>query len=97
MFKNPPGGHAGKLIDECGLKGTRVGGASVSPAHANFVVNDGTATAKDVLALMERVRAEVRARTGIDLEPEVRAWRGVAAAAARGDETHAARAKEARP
>jgi UDP-N-acetylenolpyruvoylglucosamine reductase len=71
MFKNPPSIPAGKLIDELGLKGTRVGGAMVSLEHGNFLVNDGTATAKDVLALIEVVRARARAERGIELETEV--------------------------
>jgi UDP-N-acetylenolpyruvoylglucosamine reductase len=71
VFKNPPGGSAGRLIDECGLKGARVGGAEVSPLHANFIVNLGAATAGDVLELVRRVRARVRQLKGVDLEPEV--------------------------
>jgi UDP-N-acetylmuramate dehydrogenase len=76
VFKNPKDAPAGKLIDEAGLKGTRRGGAVVSPRHANFVVNDGSATAADVLALLELVRETVRARTGVELELEVKVWRG---------------------
>lgn len=71
VFKNPPGTSAGRLIDECGLKGARVGEAEVSPVHANFIVNHGGATAADVLELVRRVRARVREVKGIDLEPEV--------------------------
>jgi UDP-N-acetylenolpyruvoylglucosamine reductase len=71
MFKNPGSIPAGKLIDELGLKGTRAGGAVVSDEHGNFIVNDGTATARDVLELIEIVRQRVRAERGIDLEPEV--------------------------
>ena len=71
VFKNPPDGSAGRLIDECGLKGARVGGAEVSPRHANFIVNLGTATAGDVLELVRQVRARVRQLKGVDLEPEV--------------------------
>jgi len=71
MFKNPPDGSAGRLIDECGLKGARVGGAEVSPRHANFIVNLGTATAGDVLELVRQVRTRVRQLKGVDLEPEV--------------------------
>ena len=62
---------AGKLIDELGLKGTRVGGAVVSAEHGNFIVNDGTATARDVLELIELIRQRVRAERGIELETEV--------------------------
>jgi UDP-N-acetylenolpyruvoylglucosamine reductase len=71
VFKNPPEGSAGRLIEECGLKGTRVGGAEVSPLHANFIVNLGTATAGDVLDLVRLVRARVRQLKGVALEPEV--------------------------
>ena len=62
---------AGKLIDELGLKGTAVGGARVSEQHGNFIVNEGGATAGDVLALMEQIRARARQERGIELEPEV--------------------------
>jgi UDP-N-acetylmuramate dehydrogenase len=75
IFKNPAGDHAGRLVDGLGLKGRRVGGAFVSPAHANFIVNDGTATATDVLRLIDLIRAEVRERAGVELELEIRAWR----------------------
>jgi len=71
MFKNPPSIPAGKLIDEVGLKGTRVGGAVVSAEHGNFIVNEGRATARDVLDLIERIRQRVRAERGIELETEV--------------------------
>lgn len=70
IFKNPAGTSAGRLIDECGLKGRRVGGALVSPVHANFIVNTGDATASDIIALMRLVRASVRDRKGVELEPE---------------------------
>lgn len=70
VFKNPPGTSAGRLIDESGLKGTRVGDAEVSPVHANFIVNRGAASASDVLELIRRVRARVKQTKGIDLEPE---------------------------
>jgi UDP-N-acetylmuramate dehydrogenase len=75
VFKNPPAGHAGKLIDELGLKGTRRGGAVVSPRHANFVVNDQGARAADVLEILDLVRSTVAQRTGVELELEVRVWR----------------------
>ena len=71
VFKNPPGDHAGRLLEACGLKGTRVGGAEVSEKHANVVVNRGAATAADVYGLMERMRDAVLARFGITLSPEV--------------------------
>jgi UDP-N-acetylenolpyruvoylglucosamine reductase len=71
IFKNPPGTSAGRLIDESGLKGERVGDAEVSPVHANFIVNRGSACGADVLELIRRVRARVRAAKGVDLQPEV--------------------------
>ena len=71
MFKNPAAIPAGKLIDELGLKGTKIGGARVSLEHGNFLVNDGGATAKDVLELIEFVRAKALAERGIELSPEV--------------------------
>jgi UDP-N-acetylmuramate--alanine ligase len=81
IFKNPPGASAGRLIEESGLKGARVGGAEVSRVHANFVVNRGGATSADVLELVRQVRAAVRQAKGVDLEPEVllygRDWRDV--------------------
>ena len=71
VFKNPPGEFAGRLIEACGLKGVRSGGAEISPRHANVIVNTGGATAADVLTLMERMRDEVSARFAITLSPEV--------------------------
>jgi UDP-N-acetylmuramate dehydrogenase len=62
------------MIDAVGLKGLRRGGAVVSPRHANFVVNEGTATATDVLGLLDEVRERVRAATGVELELEVKVW-----------------------
>ena len=70
-FKNPPDGHAGRLIEAAGLKGYRIGGVAVSEQHANFLINTGTASAADVLALIRHVRAEVQARMGVCLELEV--------------------------
>jgi len=70
MFKNPPGGHAGKIIDGCGLMGTRVGGARVSEKHANFIVNEGGATASDVFRLIDLIRS----RAPVPLELEVQVW-----------------------
>jgi UDP-N-acetylmuramate dehydrogenase len=72
IFKNPPDVPAGKIIDELGLKGTRIGDAQISEKHANFIVNRGQAKAGDILALIEMVRKKVREEKGIDLEPEVR-------------------------
>ncbi len=71
MFKNPASIPAGRLIDELGLKGTRVGGAMISLEHGNFLVNDGTASARDVLALIGLVRERARAKRGVELELEV--------------------------
>jgi UDP-N-acetylenolpyruvoylglucosamine reductase len=71
MFKNPPTIPAGKLIDELGLKGTRVGGARISQEHGNFLVNDGNATAADVLALIGILQAKAKAERGIELHTEV--------------------------
>lgn len=71
VFKNPPGEFAGRLLEACGFKGARVGGAEVSARHANVIVNAGNATAADVRALMDRMRDAVAARFGITLSPEV--------------------------
>jgi UDP-N-acetylenolpyruvoylglucosamine reductase len=70
-FKNPPTIPAGKLIDELGLKGTRVGGAVVSAEHGNFIVNDGKATARDVLELIAFLQARAKEARGIELQTEV--------------------------
>jgi UDP-N-acetylmuramate dehydrogenase len=72
VFKNPPGDHAARLIDEAGLKGTRVGGAHVSSKHANFIVADDGSSAADVLGLIRLVRERVLDAAGVELEPEVR-------------------------
>lgn len=72
VFRNPEGHHAAKLIEEAGLKGFQVGGAVVSPLHANFIVNTGNATASDVLTLIEHIQAVVLERFGVRLIPEVR-------------------------
>jgi UDP-N-acetylmuramate dehydrogenase len=74
MFRNPAGGSAGRLIEEAGLKNARRGGARISPVHANFIVNEGNATAHDVLSLAEAARDEVRGRFGVTLEYEVVVW-----------------------
>jgi UDP-N-acetylmuramate dehydrogenase len=71
MFKNPSGFSAGKLIDECGLKGYRVGGAEVSKIHGNFILNLDDATAQDVLSLVHHIQAHVKRERGVDLEMEV--------------------------
>jgi len=70
IFKNPEGGHAGKIIDELGLKGRRIGGAEVSTAHGNFIINREHATAADVLALIREIRATAQRERGVELEPE---------------------------
>lgn len=71
-FKRPEGNFAGALIEQCGLKGTSVGGAEISTKHAGFVINKGGATCKDVLDLCKKVADTVKAEKGIDLEMEVR-------------------------
>jgi UDP-N-acetylmuramate dehydrogenase len=71
VFKNPPGDHAGRLIEAAGLKGATIGGAQISELHANFIVNRGEGTASDVLALIERARSEVLRLFGTELQPEV--------------------------
>ena len=72
IFKRPEGHFAGQLIERCGLKGYRIGDAQVSEKHAGFIVNLGSATASDILALMAEVQSRVLAASGITLEPEVR-------------------------
>jgi UDP-N-acetylenolpyruvoylglucosamine reductase len=71
IFKNPDSCPAGKLIDELGLKNSRVGKARVSEVHGNFIVNDGGATAAEMLELIDRIKATARAKRGIELETEV--------------------------
>ena len=75
IFKNPAGGSAGRMIDELGLKGHRVGDAMVSDRHANFFVNAGSASCSDMLKLIDDVRERVRGAYGIELENEVIVWR----------------------
>ena len=72
VFRNPPGAQAWRLIDSAGLRGERVGGAEVSPMHANFIVNTGSATAADIEALIARIVERVEAKHGVRLVPEVR-------------------------
>ena len=72
VFKNPPKDSAGRVIDAAGLKGAQVGDAQVSEKHANFIVNQGQASAKDVLALIRKVRAAVTRKTGVKLELELK-------------------------
>ncbi len=76
IFKNPPEIPAGKLLDELGFKGLRVGGARFSEIHANFIVNSGEAKASDVLRLIEIAKEEASLKTGISLETEVRIVKG---------------------
>ncbi len=72
IFKNPTGGFAGDWIERSGLKGMRIGGARVSPKHANFIVNEGNATPTDIRALIVLIKNAVRAQYGIELEEEIR-------------------------
>jgi len=72
VFRNPPGDHAARLIEQCGLKGKRIGGAQVSEKHANFIVNTGAASAADVENLILEVQTAVEKQTGIKLHAEVR-------------------------
>ncbi len=74
IFKNPPNGRAGRMIDEAGLKGTRCGNAHVSTKHANFIINEGGALAGDVHRLIETIRRRVGALFGVDLELEILTW-----------------------
>ena len=72
VFKNPPGNYAGALIEGSGLKGFKIGSASISEQHANFIVNEGGATARDIENLIKHTRQAVREKFDIDLQPEVR-------------------------
>jgi UDP-N-acetylmuramate dehydrogenase len=72
VFRNPPGTYAAKLIEDCGLKGRAIGGAVISPKHANFIVNTGDARAADIEALIDLAQAAVKEKFGIELEREVR-------------------------
>lgn len=72
IFRNPPGDHAGRLVDESGLKGTRNGDAQISELHANFIVNRGNATAAEIAGLIDQTRAAVVANSGVELEIEIR-------------------------
>lgn len=71
VFRNPPGDHAGRLIEAAGLKGYQIGGAQVSEKHSNFIVNCGGATATGVLTLIDYIRSTIQGKYGIDLHPEV--------------------------
>lgn len=72
VFRNPPGDHAARLIEAAGLKGRRIGGAVVSPKHANFIINDGDASAADIEAMIDLVQATVERVHGVKLRNEVR-------------------------
>ena len=72
VFKNPPGDFAGRLVEQCGLKGFAIGAAAVSEKHANFIINIGGAGAADIEAVITHVQATVAQKTGIMLEPEVK-------------------------
>ncbi len=74
IFKNPRGMSAGRLIEQSGLKGTRVGGAEVSQRHANFIIADTDATSQDVLKLIDLVRGQIAERLGVELETEIEIW-----------------------
>ena len=74
VFRNPEKAPAGRLIDELGFKGTRVGGAAVSPVHANFLMNEGGASAKDMLDLIQWIRNTAQERAGVDLQLEIKVW-----------------------
>ncbi|HCS75124.1 MAG TPA: hypothetical protein DIW17_14780, partial [Clostridiales bacterium] len=71
-FKRPVGYYAGKLIQDCGLKGMRVGDAQISEKHSGFIINLGNATANDVIQLIEQVKSKVEEMEGVELQPEVR-------------------------
>jgi UDP-N-acetylmuramate dehydrogenase len=88
VFRNPPGDFAGRLVEACGLKGAKVGGACVSEKHANFIVNTGGASAADVETLIERVRVAVERTHGVRLETEVKVV-GLPAPPGRGEHTGA--------
>lgn len=74
IFRNPKINGAGMLIDLCGLKGKKIGAASISDRHANFIVNEGHASARDVLRLMRIIKKQVREKFKINLQPEIKIW-----------------------
>ncbi|MDP3732247.1 MAG: UDP-N-acetylmuramate dehydrogenase [Candidatus Omnitrophota bacterium] len=74
IFRNPAGHSAGRLIDLCGLKGKRIGGAGVSLKHANFILNLGKGSFRDICKLMDLIKKEVREKFNIDLKPEIKIW-----------------------
>lgn len=71
MFKNPPADYSGRLIEQAGLKGSRIGDAEVSLVHGNFFLNQGNATAEDIAALIKLVRKTVKEKFGVELEMEI--------------------------
>ena len=77
VFRNPEGDHAGRLIESCGLKGKSIGGAMISPKHANFIVNTGNATSNDVKNLIKLVHTQVKQNFDVDLvlEQEIIDWK----------------------
>ena len=77
-FRNPPGDHAARLIESCGLKGYMIGGAQVSTKHANFIVNTGTASAADIESMIAHMQALVKEKTGVELVREVKIVGGAA-------------------
>ena len=76
VFKRPEGYFAGKLIEDCGLRGFSIGGAQISSKHCGFIVNTGNATSDDIIRLIEHIQKTVHEKTGVLLEPEVRVIRG---------------------
>ncbi|MDQ1363125.1 MAG: UDP-N-acetylmuramate dehydrogenase, partial [Pseudomonadota bacterium] len=72
VFRNPMGDYAARLIEACGLKGKMIGGAQVSPKHANFIINTGNATAKEIETLIALVQQQVKTMQGVELHPEVK-------------------------
>ncbi|MEW6101426.1 MAG: UDP-N-acetylmuramate dehydrogenase [Candidatus Omnitrophota bacterium] len=75
IFRNPPQEHAGRLIDLCGLKGKKAGGAVISSKHGNFILNKGQASCSDVLSLMNLAKKKVKKKFNISLAPEIKIWR----------------------
>lgn len=75
VFKRPEGYFAGALVEECGLKGKRIGGAEVSRKHSGFIINAGNATARDVMDLVDFVKETVKKEKGVELEPEIKIYR----------------------
>ena len=71
MFTNPLPQHAGRLLEEAGLKGFQIGGAKVSDVHANFIINDGTARAEDIVILISAIKQKIRVKFGVQLHEEV--------------------------